>query len=201
MISIEFDTKSMERILAPLAGLPNEVRKVMKLAARRTGRSLMSDIRKGIKAESYLKSGDIGSAFGRLEVADTGTAVTASFRVSGKYLPADHFKLIPNRVTARKRVRSIHWPSAAYQIGPHEPVEHPSPGYGVSKAFVARMHGRKLLFQRLGKSRGALQRIYGYSVQYFSVFDRVQGLAMERARSTFEKRLIHEMERALERLK
>ena len=68
MISIEFDTKGMERILSPLAGLPKEITKALKLAARRTGQSLRSDIRKGVRAESYLRGGDIGKAFGVLEV-------------------------------------------------------------------------------------------------------------------------------------
>ena len=56
------------------------------------------------------------------------------------------------------------------------------------------------MFQRYGEKRGALERVPGYSVQYFSVFNRVQQPAMERARSTFEKRLAHEVERIIERL-
>ena len=201
MISIEFNTKDMERILSPLSGLPKAITMAMKLAARRTGQTLRSDIRKGVKAESYLRGGDIGKAFGILEVKEAGTAVTASFRVAGGWLPADHFKLIPNRVTARKRICSIHWPSAAFQIGPSEPVSRPESGNGLSKAFVIRLHGKKLMFQRYGKKRGALERVPGYSVQYFSVFDRVQQPAMERARSTFAKRLEHEVERVIGRLK
>lgn len=64
MISIEFNTKDMERILSPLSGLPKAITMAMKLAARRTGQTLRSDIRKGVKAESYLRGGDIGKAFG-----------------------------------------------------------------------------------------------------------------------------------------
>lgn len=201
MISIEFDTKGMERILSPLAGLPKEITKALKLAARRTGQSLRSDIRKGVRAESYLRCGDIGKAFGVLEVKEAGTAVTASFRVAGGWLPADHFKLIPNRVTARKRVRSVKWPSAGFKIGPSEPVRRPEGGSGLSKAFIILLNGKKMMFQRYGKKRGAFERVPGYSVQYFSVFDRVQKPAMERARSTFEKRLAHEVERIIGRLR
>lgn len=151
MISIEFDTKGMERILSPLAGLPKEITKALKLAARRTGQSLRSDIRKGVRAESYLRGGDIGKAFGVLEVKEAGTAVTASFRVAGGWLPADHFKLIPNRVTARKRVRSVKWPSAGFKIGPSEPVRRPEGGSGLSKAFIILLNGKKMMFQRYGK--------------------------------------------------
>ena len=72
MISIEFDTKGMERILSPLAGLPKEITKALKLAARRTGQSLRSARASGLN---------------RICVAATSARRSVSWRLKRPVLP------------------------------------------------------------------------------------------------------------------
>ena len=79
-----------------------------------------------------------------------------------------------------------------------KPVRQARRDGGLSKGFVIRRNGRLFLMQRRGKK---LERVFGYSVQYFAAFDETVRVVQHNARETFEKRLAHEVRHRLEKLR
>ncbi|WP_165071056.1 hypothetical protein [Desulfovibrio sp. ZJ200] len=197
-MEIQIDTRDFDRVLRPLAGMAGEVDKAIRAALKRTGANMGTNIARQIKEHSFLKSGDIRQALSKPLLTGTAGSLRVEERVASRQLALDRFRLVPRRVTARKRMRSIHWPRAGYQIGPGEPVRYPDGGNGLSKAFVTRLNGRLFLMQRRGRT---LERMFGYSVQYFAAFDATSAFVMRAARTMFEQRLRHEVQHRLEKLK
>lgn len=153
-----------------------------------------------IRSESYLKAGNIrksivmygygyepgdGYAIGYRDEWD----VVAGVHVASNQLPYDSFKLVPNRITARKRLKNNDWPTPAYKIGPGEPVRLAPLMEGASRPFVARIRGKKGIYYRKGVE---LLRARGISIQYFAAFDRVSKPVQDSAKDFFIKRLLHE---------
>ena len=196
-MDLKIDTRDFKRVLLPLADMAGEVDKAVRAALKRTQDNMATNIVRQIKQHSFLKSGEIRQALSKPLISTTPGAVWAQVRVASRPLAMDHFRLMPRRVTARKRMRSVNWPRAGYQIGPGEPVRYPDGGNGLSKAFVARLNGRLFLMRRRGR---ALERMFGYSVQYFAAFDATSAFVMRAARTTFEKSLRHEVHYRLEKL-
>ena len=197
-MDLKIDTRDFERVLLPLAGMAGEVDKAIRAALKRTGDNMTTNIARQIKQHSFLKPGEIRQALSNPLVTGSGGSLRVEVRVASRQLAMDHFRLAPRRVTARKRKRSVNWLRAGYQIGPGEPVRYPDGGNGLSKAFVTRLNGRLFLMQRRGRT---LERMFGYSVQYFAAFDATSAFVMRAARTMFEQRLRHEVQHRLEKLK
>ena len=195
MMKIEIDAHDIDKIMLLLPSVPGKAKSSLKGALRRSGTALRTTISRGIRAESFLKARDVRAALGNLQMEETDDGLTAEFRVASRPIPADHYRLRPNRITARRGMRSISWPLTRYQVGPGEPLILPETGE-LSNAFILKASRGRTYVQH---TRGGhdLHRVYGPSVQYFSVFDRVQEPAFKRALEIFEKRLIHEAERWL----
>lgn len=180
---------NMEQILRPLKGMDKITNLAVNSALRRAGQAMRTRLAQGISKESFLKSGSIRGDI-KKPVLDAGMV---SVTVGGKMHGADSFKLIPKRITAKKGMRSKDWPAAAYQLGPRVPVFRPH------KAFVLNTkEGNLRMFQRIGKT---YERVLGASAQYFSVFRQVRVPVLERGREVFEKRLMHEVEFRLGKMK
>lgn len=120
-------------MLLPLAGMAGEVDKAVRAALKRTQDNMATNIVRQIKQHSFLKSGEIRQALSKPLISTTPGAAWAQVRVASRPLAMDHFRLVPRRVTARKRMRSVNWPRAGYQIGPGEPVRYPDGGNGLSR--------------------------------------------------------------------
>jgi hypothetical protein len=220
MLSIYIDPKDFERALAPLMGLPKEIRGALWNSVRRSLDTAKKEIAAGIKEYSYLKMALIKKSITKPQMyskrhagsrTTTSDAITGSVRVASNVLPLDEFKLVPARITARKRVRSSNWKLSGYQIGPSEPIgTHPgSPGY--SPAFVIRGKKGLRMFQRkhgsyypdkvTGKKKQSVVRAMGYTVQYFVKFDRNLNTIQTKTRDRFLSVLIHEVEFRISRMK
>ena len=190
-MDLKIDTRDFERVLLPLTGMAGEVDKAIRAALKRTGDNMTTNIARQIKQHSFLKPGEIRQALSKPLVTGSGGSLRVEVRVASR-------QLAPRRVTARKRKRSVNWPRAGYQIGPGEPVRYPDGGNGLSKAFVTRLNGRLFLMRRRGRT---LERMFGYSVQYFAAFDATSAFVMRAARTMFEQRLRHEVQHRLEKLR
>lgn len=194
----EIDTRDFSRILAPLRGMGRGMELAVRAAVKRAAATMGKDISAQIRMRSYLQAGDVKKSLSKPVITGDGNSITAEIRVAGKPLAMDRYRLVPRRVTARKRMASRRWPEAGYQIGPSEPVRRARGGGGLSKGFVIRKGGRLFLMQRRGKK---LERVFGYSPQYFAAFDDTTRVVEANARETFEKRLIHEVKHRLEKLR
>ena len=197
MIELQFDAKEIRRILGPLHGFPKQVDKAVRSAIRRAAPAMAKEVGGQIKGHSFLQGGAIRAAITKPLYHAEGTGLSAEFRVASKPLAMDRFRLLPRKVTARKRVRSTNWPMSGYQIGPNEPVRTVKAHGGKSKGFVIRLNGKLFFMQRRGKH---LNRVFGYAVQYFAAFGVTHRAAEARAREIFEKRLEHEVHYQLSKL-
>lgn len=197
-MELNIDTRDFMRVLLPLASMPKAVDKAIRAALKRTGTSMAVGIARQIRQRSFLKTGEILPALSKPLLTGSSGNMRIEVRVAGKPLAMDHFRLVPRRITARKGQRSLHWPEAGYQIGPGEPVRHLPGKQGRSRAFAIRLGGRLFLMRRQGK---ALQRVFGYSVQYFAAFDDTVTSVQEAARTLFAQRLAHEVHYRLGKLR
>ena len=197
MIELQFDAKEIRRILGPLHGFPKQVDKAVRAAIRRAAPAMAKEAGVQIKGHSFLQGGAIRAAITKPLYHAEGTGLSAEFRVASKPLAMDRFRLLPRKVTARKRVRSTNWQLTGYQIGPNEPVRTVKAHGDKSKGFVVRRDGKLYLMQRSGKH---INRVFGYAVQYFAAFGVTHRAAEARAREMFEKRLEHEVHYQLSKL-
>lgn len=183
------DDSQLDRMARLCQDSPQIFQQALKATLRRVGGNMRKNIRKGIKGESYLKSGVIGAAIGRLQIR----GAEAKLTVAGSRLAGHKFRMIPDRVTARKGTRSVNWPSPGVKIGPQEPVRHASdPDY--SKPFIIKTKsGLKAMFWRK-KADNSLEMPGFAPPQYFAAFDRVQTPVMSEAERTFLQRLEHEID-------
>jgi len=194
VIELSIDASQFKAILGPLRAMPKKMIGCLLRAGKRAGTAMRTDVAKHVRAVSYLKAADIRGAMRPLRIDSEGSGIRAWFNVGSKNLPADRFRLLPNRVTARKGRPSRAWPEPGFRIGPYSPLMHARGG--ASRGFIANLNGKKL-FTRASRKRGSLRREYGWSVQYFASFDRVKESATKRAMDVFEERLLHEVRRAL----
>lgn len=206
MLRIDIDTKEFARVLAPLSSMGQAVNKAVVSAMRRAVPAMQSKIAQGIRRESYLKGEYVREALTPGVIVQTGTSVTGEVRVASRKIGLDRYRLVPAAVTARKRKRPEQWNPAGFRLGPAQRVRFVQAAGGWSKAFVIRgllnSNGRLRMVQGMGKGRKRkLRLVRGFPVQYFAVFDAVVAPAQTTGRETFEKRLRHEVNRQLEKLK
>lgn len=187
-VGITFDSAEFGRLADAFRNSPEIFAKAVRAALRRTGANLRKNVRSGIKSVSYFKSGAIAQALGKLQLHDMEVELT----VAGSQAAGHKFRMVPNRVTARKGMRSVNWPSPGVQIGPGEPVRHASKT-GFSKPFIANVHGLKAMCWR-EKATGKLSMPTFASPQYFAAFDRVKDPVLNEAEKTFLARLEHEID-------
>lgn len=182
------DDSQLNRLARLFQSSPELFQKAVRSTLRRVGSNMRKNVRKGVKGVSYLKSGDIASAFSRLKM----NGMEVELTVAGSRKAAHKFHMVPNRITAKKGSRSVNWPSPGVKIGPGEPVKHPAKD-GYSRPFIANVNGLKAMYWR-EKSSGKLKMPPVAAPQYFAAFDEVKNPVMSEAEQTFLKRLEHEID-------
>lgn len=185
---VYYDDKEFERLAKLCQNAPDLFNKAIRSALRRAGHHMRKTVRKGIKSVSYFNNRDIGYALSRLQFYGAEVSLT----VFGAQAAGHHFKMVPNRITARKGKRSIYWKSPGVKIGPDEPVIH-AKKEGFSKPFIAQTKNLKAMYWR-EKSTGDLRMPTFASPQYFAAFDRVQKPVLSSVGEIFLQRLIHEID-------
>lgn len=188
-ISVASDVQA---ILARLGHTPL-IRKAISHAMKRAGINLRANVAREIAKEAYLKSGKIKRHISR---RSSDSAITIV--VDSKRLAAHEYKLVPNRVTAKKRMRSRNWQPPGFRIGPREPVRvDATPGFSKPFNIKSAFSGKTEQVHR-DLATGRLYPVMGPSVQYFTAFGRVRDEIMAQAQEMFEKRLRHSIEYMLE---
>lgn len=188
-VHVYFDSHEIERLRGLIT--PELFNKARMGALKRVASNMRKNIRKYMRAASYLSGRDITQAIGRL-VAHSG-GEEYSIKIAGTSRAAHRFKMQPNRITARKGQRSRNWAAPAVAIGPGEAIRQPLRA-GFSKPFIARTaSGLKAMYLR-EKMSGRLEMPKIVSPQYFAAFDRVKEPVLNEAEATFLKRLEHEID-------
>lgn len=182
------DGGEFDRLRESLKTCPDIFGKALRAALRRVGASMRKNIRKGVKGASYLKARDVASAIGKLRLESDEALVT----VAGASLAGHKFRLVPNRVTARKGRRSIYWKVPLVKIGPDEKEIRPERD-GFSKPFIARINGLKAMYWR-EKETGGIRMPPILPPQYFAAFDRVKDPVLSEAEKSFLRRLEREID-------
>lgn len=218
MIALNINPKDFERILLPLASMPSEIRGALWQSVKRSLDTTKKELGAVIQKNSFLPKKLIANAITKPQMYGTDRRgsgksqndnISGAVRVASRMLALDNFKLVPNRVTARKGL-STGWKPAGFQIGPQEAVRYRDKANGLSKGFVLRGKSKLGFFQSImGKKRRyangrlapVLFRPASYTVQYFAAFDStVQHIALK-AQERFEAVLTHEVQYRLGKLK
>lgn len=186
--NIFYNDKEFERLAKLCQSAPDLFNKAIRSSLRRVGRYMRKTVHQGIRSASYFNNRDIGYALGRLQYYGASVSLT----VAGAQATGHKFKLVPNRITAQKGKRSIHWPSPGVKIGPDEPVRHASKE-GFYKPFIAKMGEMKAMYWR-EKGTNQLKMPTFVSPQYFAAFDRVQKPVLSTCGDIFLQRLEHEID-------
>lgn len=183
------DDSEFERLQGLLRSCPDLFRNACKAALKRVGGNMRRNIGKGMRAQSYLKGKEITGSIGRLQLSDD----EAKVRVAGRKIPVHKFKLVPNRITARKGQRSVNWPEPKYKLGPKLKSRYGKRDNGESMGFIFRgkYSGKLVMGQRLGKK---IKTVYDVTPQYFAAFEEVKEPVMDEAQKTFMTRLEHEID-------
>lgn len=219
MMSLYVDPKAYENALRPLRDFPKELRGALWQAVKRTLDTAKKEVVSEIARLSFLPKKIIRDAVSRPMMYSAMTrgnkvtrtdSISGAIHVAGRRPWADRYKLVPARVTARKKVRSREWKPGACQIGPGEPVKTVAATDGRSPGFILRGKKGLMLYTRvLGKTRtdeetgkqvAQLQRQPGFSVQYFASFDKMPSLLTPKLEERFMAVLEHEVEFRLSRL-
>lgn len=184
---IAYDDSEFEKLAKLCQGAPDLFNKAVRSALRRAGRYMRKKLRMGIKSASYFDNRAINYALKALQFHGASVSLT----VYGAQAAGHKFRLVPNRITARKGKRSIYWPSPGVKIGPDEKVRRASdPAF--YKPFIANMNGLKAMYWR-EKDGGRPKMPTFASPQYFAAFDRVQKPVLDTTGEIFLQRLAHEV--------
>ena len=216
MIKIEVSQKDVAYLLGTLNGFPKECQGAMWQAVKRSLMTARKELTNEIAKVSYLQKSMIREAilpvqmFGKKKAAhdrryqvDDRSSVFGVIRISGRKMPLDAYKLVPDRPTRPKGMPREKVSRAGFKLGPGRPVQHWGKSSGRSEGFVLRGKSGKLRFmvEKLGRrhrwqgrSVPTLIWVKGYPVQYFAVFDDVAGQVGGKSKKRFIDVLKHEID-------
>lgn len=190
-ISIFLEGGDFAKIESLCAKSPALFKKAANSALRKAGASMRRAISKNIRPATFLKGKEITGAISKLKLQ----AGEVNVVVSGRQKLARKFRLLPNRITAKKGMVSRNWPAPKVAIGPGIIK---TPAYAsYSKPFIAKINGLKAMYVR-EKGTGKIKQPKIVSPQYFAVFESVKEPILATAEQSFCKNLHHEIDYRLE---
>lgn len=172
----------IEKARELLHGFPGATRKVL---AKSVNRSITS-----VRTEAVRKTREIYTVKAR-DVRDTihltrskPSRLTGVISSVGSALPLSSFDHRPTTVNGKRRTPI----RVTVKRGEHQALD---------RAFIARVGGNKSIYERVGKKRMPIRKLYSLSVpQMIGNEGTVQSMA-DKARETMDKRLDHEIDRVL----
>lgn len=216
MIKIEVSQKDVAYLMGALNNFPKECQGAMWQAVKRSLMTARKELTNEIAQVSYLQKSVIREAilptqmFGKKKAAndrrykvEDRSSVFGVIRISGRKIPLDAYKLVPNRPTRPRGVPRGKVSPSGFKLGPGRPVQRWGKSSGRSEGFVLRGKSGKLRFmvEKLGRrhrwqgrSVPKLIWVKGYPVQYFAVFDDVVGQIGDKSRKRFIDVLKHEID-------
>lgn len=183
---IEIDTRTFREVEKTLGRYKSKTPTALSRALNRAISTTRTVAAKKTREEYYLKSKDIKDT---METVKASRSNLGALVVSkGERLGLDNFRFKP------KKPRPKNPPTLQVAVK--------RDGYKKLKsAFVTDINenGKPLIFERVGKSRLPIKRMYGPAIPQMLGNEETKEFAYDQAADTFHKRLDHEVKRVLER--
>lgn len=182
-IVVDVDKKHIQDAESKLGELSNQAPTAISRALNRAATNVNSNIKKELRKEYNIKAGDIGATLSTLKANKA--SLKAEVKSSGALIPLDKFKVSPKTVNPKRK--------SQIKIGVKKDGLKTVLG-----AFVAEVSGKKV-FQRKGKSRLPIKRLFGPSIPQMLGNEEIRSEIERQGQETFYKRLEHEISRILEK--
>lgn len=179
-VIVEVDEQMIREVEKRLGEMSKKAPNVISNALNRAMTNVASNIKKEVRKEYIIKAKDIEATLIRRKA--TRNALSASILSRGNPIPLDRFKVSPRTVQPKRK----------------KPIKVAVKKTGLKElmgAFVADIHGIKV-FRRRTKKRLPIDRLFGPSIPQM-INDKVAERINEEGRTTFQKRLEHEINRIL----
>lgn len=186
-LKVEANEKEIKELIWKLRNIPDKIPVISARVANRTVSSIKTEISKITRKEYIIKSKMIKDTISNLKA--TTQNPTVKLKLSGNRLPLYQFKTSPSEPRPQN-------PPKAYKAK----VKKTGGFKRIQNAFVADIKQRGIS-ERLGKSRTPTKPLYGPSVPEMVGTDKVSTEVLKKAQETFDKRLKHEIEYELEKMK
>lgn len=182
-VTVDLNQQMLAQVQSRLGALSNKAPNVLTSALNRTVTTVASNIKKEVRKEYNIKALDVTQSITKTKASRT--KMTAMVASKGTPIPLDRFKLSP-RAVQPKRKKPI---KAGVKKGGLKEVVG---------AFVSDLNGIKV-FQREGKKRLPVKRLYGPSVPQMLGSQEVVNRINQEGAVMFNNRMNHEIERLLNR--
>jgi hypothetical protein len=191
MAEVIVDTEELKRIALELKGFPDVAPKAMSSALNRTITTVKTDMKREVVAAYEVKGSDVTKS---LSVKKSSPNKLSAEAISqGRPIALAHFKFKPKKPMAGKTRRKV-MVKVKKSEGFTEIKSKPA-------AFVQNPNGATNIFKREGQSRLPIKRLYSLSVPQMLGNQEVINRITVKAHETLEKRVKHEIEYRLKKIK
>lgn len=182
---IQLNLDHIDRLERFFIETPQKIPKITARAINRAAQSARTEAGREVRKTYLVKHGDVIDTI-RIKSANEDN-LSANVTSKGHVLPLSKFKVTPGRRPGIKGTSPV--------------LVRVKKGAGgrIKSGFVAQMQSGHIgVFIRAGKRSSPINQLYGPSIPQMVGSDQVSRLVEEKAQETLEKRLDHEINRALE---
>lgn len=179
-VIVEVDEQMIRTVEKRLGEMSNKAPNAISNALNRAMTNVASSIKKEVRKEYIIKAKDVETTLIRRKA--TRKTLSAAVYSRGSPIPLDRFKVSPRTVQPKRK----------------KPIKIAVKKDGLKESlgsFVADIHGIKV-FRRRTKKRLPIDRLFGPSIPQM-INNKVAEKINEDGRTTFQRRLDHEINRIL----
>ena len=177
----EKQLEQAERLLSHVKGGAS---KAVARALNRSINTARSELVRGIREEYTVRAAPVRNSINIR--SSTPQRLEAEIKTLGEPLPLNYFKVKPSTPNPRRTSKI----RVSVRKGSAKPI---------GSAFVARLGGTNKVFERVGKARLPIRRLFGPSVPQMAENDKTIENVADSARVSMDKRLSHEIGRLIEK--
>ena len=179
MIQITADTKQIQQAVQTLKSIPGAYEKAAHSVMWRVVQSVRQEAVNQTRDKYWITAGRVRKAF-YVRRSDFGGEI----RVSGSRVNLKDYKLHPGRPPKRRKILS----GAVKKTGGLK---------AIPRSFLIPRQGSYYGFERIGRGRDAIRSLVAPAVPQIVGNDQTIDAMTQKAQETFEKRMQHEMMRAI----
>ncbi len=183
MIQITADTSKLQSAIQTLKSIPGAYERAAKSVMSRVVQSVRQEAVNQTRDKYWITAGRVRKAF-----YQRNTSTGAEIRVSGKRVSLKHYKVSPSKPSKRRKLLS-------------GAVKRASGLKQIPRRFLIPVQGKYYGFQRIGRERNAIRSLVAPAIPQIVGNDETISAMTEKAQETFEKRMQHEMMRAIGAIK
>lgn len=184
MIEYDFTFTGDEELMAKIEQAPQKARNAVRMSINRIATQMRTELAREAAQDYFVKIGDVKKSIKLTKASDNLMAVLES---SGRPIPLIKFRVTPAKVQYRgRRGRKI-----------KVRVRRDSSGARLNRAFVAFMGTTTNVFERKGKPRFPVKKLYGPSIPQMLRSEDVMTRITRKAQDSLNTEITHQLNRLL----